>query len=536
MWANLRYPGLDVSSSSRSSLLRAFLASSVGTGLSRVLGLARELALANVLGAGMVMDAFVMAFTFPGMLRRFVADEGLTGALVPAVARAELEVGEEEARRLSGRVLTALVLAGVLLSAAGMLAAPWLVDLVADGFEGEKRDLTIQLTRVLFPFVLFVSLVSWCEGLLNHRDHFFIPKVAPGVVSAAVVAAAIWPPGREPLSIVWAVSWAVLAGGAAHLLICLPPLWRRWGLIRPRLDAMKDPRFVRVLTEMGKVAIIGVMAQVNTLVLRYIASHLEEGAVTWYWNATRLVDLAQGIIAVGVGSALLPTISRAVAAKDGEGFRDAFSSAARLAGALLIPAAAFILVLPGPTVAFLYRHGAYTMADVNQTASALQMLVPFMLALAGIQIVKKPFFALERRGALIGVGLVGVGLTAGLGLWLAPQMGVDGLSLALSLSVTAQLLVYLFLLRKMVPGGVGLTTLSISLAKMLVASIPAAAVGWFIAGLGAWSDGPTIHNGLVLGAAGLAGGAIYAAAALAMGIESVRTIAQRLTSRFRRRG
>ena len=508
----------------------------MGTGLSRVLGLARELALANVLGAGMVMDAFVMAFTFPGMLRRFVADEGLTGALVPAVARAEQEDGEAEARALSGRVLSALILAGVVLSAAGILAAPWLVDLVANGFEGEKRELTIQLTRVLFPFVLFVSLVSWCEGLLNHKDHFFVPKLAPGLVSAAVVFAALWPPGRDRGSIVWAVCWAVLVGGAAHLLICLPPLWRRWGVIRPRLDAMADPRFRQVLTEMGKVAIIGVMAQANTLVLRYLASHLEEGSVTWYWNATRLVDFAQGIIAVGVGSALLPAISRAVAREDGADFRASFSSAARLAGVLLIPAAAFILVLPQPTVALLYRHGAYTMADVEQTASALQMLVPFMLALAGIQIVKKPFFALERRGALIIVGIIGVGLTTGLGLWLAPRMGVDGLALALSLSVSAQLLVYLFLLRRMVPGGLGFGALLVSLTKMAVASVPAAATGWFIAGMGDWTAGPTLGNGLVLAGAGLAGGTVYAVAAFAMGIESASRIAGRIRGRFRRRG
>ena len=520
----------------QSSLLRAFFASSVGTGLSRIFGLARELALANVLGAGMVMDAFVMAWTFPGTLRRFVADEGLTGALVPAVARAEQEEGEESAIALSGRVLTALVIVSALLSLAGVLSAPWLVDIVADGFVGEKRDLTITLTRVLFPFAIFVSLVSWCEGLLNHRDHFFVPKLAPGLVSAAVVLAAMWPPGRDPLSVVWAVCWAILAGGAIHLAVCLPPLYKRWGVIRPRFDAMADPRFRGVLREMGKVAVIGIMAQVNLLVLRYIASHLQEGAVTWYWSATRLVDFAQGIIAVGVGSALLPAISRAVVAQDGDAFRETFSSAARLAGAMLIPAAAFILVLPEPTVAVLYRHGAYTMDDVRQTADALQMLVPYMLALAGIQIVKKPFFALERRGELIAVGAFGVALTAWLGLWLAPMMGVQGLSLALSLSVSAQLLGYLVLLRRMVPGGLGFTRLLASMLKMTVATIPAALAGVFLASMGNWEEGPSIGNILALSGALIAGGSLYAAAAMLLGIESVRRIFKRLTDRFTSKG
>lgn len=511
------------------------MASSVGTGLSRVLGLARELALANVLGAGMVMDAFVMAFTFPGMLRRFVADEGLTGALVPAIARAEAEEGEEEAKALAGRVLMALIVGGVVLSVAGIFAAPWLVDWVADGFKGEKYTLTVGLTRLLFPFVAFVSLVSWAEGLLNHKNHFFVPKLAPGLVSASIVLAVLLWRDSTAINIIWAVCWAVLIGGAAHLVICLPPLFKRWGLIRPRLDAMADTRFRRVLTEMGKVAIIGIMAQINTLVLRYLASHLEEGAVTWYWNATRLVDFAQGIIAVGVGSALLPAISEAVADGDGQRFRDSFSGAARLAGALLIPAAVFIAVFPIPCVALLYRHGAYNLIDVSFTASALQLLVPFMLALAGIQIIKKPFFALERRGALIGVGVFGVALTAGLGFYLARIFGVDGLALALSISTTAQLLAYLVLLRRIVPGGLGLGRLGLDILRMGAATLPAVASVWFIIQQGIWAHGPTLNNILIMAISGIVGGIVYTAFASLFGVGELRQIQARLLKRFRSR-
>ena len=517
----------------RRSLIRAFMASSVGTGLSRILGLARELALANVLGAGMVMDAFVMAFTFPGMLRRFVADEGLTGALVPAIARAETEADADESLALAGRVLAALIAAGLVISLGGILLAPWLVDLVADCVTGEKYTLTVQLTRFLFPFVTFVALVSWAEGLLNHRGHFFVPKVAPGLVSAAMVMAVVWTHGGTALDVVWAVSWAVIIGGAIHLIVCLPPLWSRWGVIRPRLDLRSDPRFMRVLNEMGKVAIIGVMAQVNTLVLRYIASHLQEGAVTWYWNATRLVDFAQGIIAVGIGSALLPAISTAAAEGDGQQFRSAFTGAARLAGVLLIPAAAVILFFPEPCVALLFRHGAYSWMDVSQTASALQMLVPFMLALAGIQIIKKPFFALERRGVLIGVGGFGVLLTGGLGLWLAPVMGVDGLALALSISTCAQLLAYIGVLQRSVEGGLGLGGLFADVGRMLAATVPATGLAWLCMSLGEWRLGPTVWNGAIFGSSMLLGGLVYAAMVTVFGIGELRSVLERVASRLR---
>jgi putative peptidoglycan lipid II flippase len=283
---------------------------------------------------------------------------------------------------------------------------------------------------------------------------------------------------------------------------------------------------------MGKVAIIGLMAQVNTLALRYLASQLVEGSVTWYWNATRLVDFAQGIIAVGVGSALLPAISDAVARNDGDGFRSAFSGASRLAGSLLIPAAAFILFFPVPCVAVLYRHGEYSWADVEQTASALRMLVPFMLALAGIQIVKKPFFALDRRDALIGVGVFGVGLTVGLGMWLAPMMGVEGLALALSVSTCCQLLAYIALLARIVPGGLGLGHLMKDSVSMGISTLPAVAIAWFIIGQGSWVQGPTVTNFGVLAGAAVTGGLIYIGMAGILGIREVRELTQRIRRRL----
>ena len=171
---------------SEGQIARGALFSGIGTVGSRVLGAVRDVAIANVLGAGLASDAFWVAFTVPSIFRRFVADEGLTGALIPAVAEAEEEEGQEAARGLAGAALVTLVVAGFVLCLAGWVAAPLLVRLCAWGFvdNPEQFDLCVRLTRWMFPFVLFVSLVSWCEGLLNLRGHFFVPKLAPGVVSA----------------------------------------------------------------------------------------------------------------------------------------------------------------------------------------------------------------------------------------------------------------------------------------------------------------------------------------------------------------
>lgn len=518
---------------SRRSLARAFLSSSLGTGLSRFLGLFRELAIARVLGAGTATDAFYMAFTIPSMFRRFVADEGLTGALIPGVAEAEEQEGTEPARRLAGRVLAFLLAVGALVCLLGILGAPWLVDLFASGFRDDPRKyaLTVSLTRILMPFVVFVSLVSWCEGLLNHRDHFFVPKLAPGLVSAAMVVAVFWPGSSEPMQVVYTLAAGVLVGGAVHLAVCVPPLVRRWGTVRPRLGFRLDPRFRRLVREMGKVALIGIMAQVNVIVLRNLASALETGSVTWYWNATRLVDFTQGIIAVGVGSAMLPAVARAVAGEDWGAFQEVFRRAVLLAASLLLPAATLVALLAFPLVAVLYRHGAYRLADVHETASALQLLVPYMLALAGIQIVKKPFFALNRRNALLAVGAVGVVTTWGFGRLLCPRLGVDGLALALSLSTVTQLVLYLVVLQRISEGHLALGRLLGPLGRMAVACAPAGAIAWGIGGLGSWEAGPTPATFGLLAGMGVAGGGVYLGMAHVLGVQEVRDV----FSRFARR-
>jgi putative peptidoglycan lipid II flippase len=176
-----------VTGNRRSKIFGASVVSALGTGLSRVLGAARDVTIGHIFGAGRASDAFWMAWTIPSLFRRFVADEGLTGALIPAVARAEQEVDTREARRLANGALLALLVAGAAICVVGILGAPLLVRLIAPGFsdDPEKLALTISLTRWLFPFVVFVSLVSYCEGLLNYRGHFFVPKLAPGIVRSA---------------------------------------------------------------------------------------------------------------------------------------------------------------------------------------------------------------------------------------------------------------------------------------------------------------------------------------------------------------
>jgi len=513
-----------------SGFLRAFLASVLGTGLSRVLGAVRDITVARFLGAGAGSDAFWIAFTVPNVFRRFVADEGLTGALVPAVARAEKEEGTEAARRLANAALTVLLLANLVLCVAGWFGAEPLVKAFAYKFieDPDKFDLSVRLTRWMFPFVAFVSLVSFSEGLLNHRGHFFVPKLAPGLVSACIAAAALLL-GTSFERPEYALAVGVLVGGAVHLLVTLVPLFTRWGAVGLSLS-LGSARFRRLARELGKVVLIGVFAELNILVLRQLAAALGDGAITRYWYATRLVDLSQGIVAVGIGSALLPRVSQAVAAGDDEGFRESFGYALRLAAFLLLPVAVVLLTFAEPITAVLFRHGRYTYEDVQWTSATLMVLVPFLLSVAGINIVKKAYFALDDRNTVLAIGAAGVGLTALLGWWLIGRYSIVGLAAALSVSVALQLVAYLVVLRFKLGTALGLGRLVAPLVRIAIAAAPGGVVLALLAPLGEWSAGPASVRNLALLAGGLLGaGGLYLVLAWLLRVEELRG----LKARFR---
>jgi putative peptidoglycan lipid II flippase len=517
--------------SDRSRFLRAFASSALGTALSRVAGAARDMALSRLLGASASADAFWIAFTVPNVFRRFVADEGLTGALVPAVARAEAEEDEAAARQLADRLLGAMLLANAVLVVVGMLSAEWLVKAFALSFteDPDKFALTVEMTRWLFPFVAMVSMVSFFEGLLNHRGHFFVPKIAPGLVSGGIVASA-WGLASSFEEPAHALVVGVLAGGLVHVLVHIPVLARHWGPLRPALG-WSDPRVRAVLHELGKVVAIGVFAQINILVLRQLAAAIGDGAITRFWYANRLVDLSQGIIAVAIGSALLPNISSAIAAQDWDTFRAALVHALRLAAFLLLPAAAVLLLFAEPMTAVLFGGGRYTHADVVATAEAVQLLVPFMLAVAAINLLKKVFFALDDRTTLLWVGGFGVTITAVLGWALVSDYGVTGLAMALSGATAAQLLAYVVLLRRELGARLGFGDLVSPLGRMGLATVPVGGALVLAGGLGDWSAGGSVGNwAIVLGGLGVAAVA-YLATAWVLGIEELTTVVGRLRRR-----
>ncbi len=513
----------------KEGLLKAFFAAVFGTGFSRIFGAVRDIAIAHVFGAGIVTDAFWVAYTVPSVFRRFTADEGLTGAIIPMVSQEEQERGYDDAKKLMDTAFTALIAAVFIITVGGILAAPALVKIFAYGFSKrpEQFELTVRLTRWLFPFVIFVSLTSYCEGLLNHRKHFLIPKLAPGIVSITLTVFALYLTGFFS-SPVYALAAGLLVGGALHFVVQIPMIIIKWGIPKPAAH-FRSSRFRLFLKEMGKVVLIGIFAQINIVILRLLASILEPGSVTYYWNANRLVDLFQGIVAVGIGSGLLPAISKDLAMKDWLSFRNDLFYTFRFAFFLLIPAAFGLAAFGLPVVSLLFRHGNFSAQDMTTTAAVLCYLIPFFLAIAALNIIKKAYFAMDDRNTLLKIGFLGILLTAGLGLQFVRISGIKGLAMALSISTVIQASLYFIILGRRLKEHLSFKELVPPMLRIVLASIPVYIVLKWLTGMGRWDAGPADMTNVIVGITGpAAGAAVYYVFARLLKIKEMDDIANRM--------
>ena len=316
-------------------------------------------------------------------------------------------------------------------------------------------------------------------------------------------------------------------GGLLHFLVCVPMVRKKWGPFRINTSIWSNPQFRTMTNELQKVVAIGIFAQLNIIVLRNIASELPTGSITQYWYANRVVDLSQGVIAVAVGSALLPYISKAAKDQDWQAFEDYCVQSIRIAACVLLPAAGLIFVLSDPIVFTLFKNGEFSEEGASKTAETLVCLIPFMLSVAGINILKKPYFALNRRDLLMAVACLGLLLTLALGWFFAfyLNLGVQGLGLGLSASTFLQFVVYLVLLYSVIGASIGVQHLVMPLFKMLICVVPAAGIAWGISLLGSWSEGFSILNFIILGAATSIAMVVFFSCAWGLGVrQEVNTI------------
>ncbi len=416
--------------------------------LSRITGLARESLKATVFGAGVQMDAFEAAFRLPNILRRLFAEGAFAQAFVPIFAEYRRQRGQEETRALAGRVGTLLAVVLLVVTIIGVLAAPWLVYALASGFATTpgKVELTADMIRIVFPYLLFVSLVSLAGGVLNVYRQFAIPAFTPVLLNVSIIGAALLlaPYCDPPIK---ALAWGVLIGGIAQLALQLYPLARIGMLWRPRFD-WRDDGVRRVLVAMGP-AVLGVSAaQVSALINTQLAAALGDGRISWITYADRLMEFPSALLGVALGTVLLPSLAKLHADAKPDEYTSLLDWGLRLAFMLALPAAVALWVLAIPLVSTLYQYGRFNVNDVLQTRTALLGYSVGLLGLIVVKILAPGFYARQVMTTPVKIAFVSVLVALAFALILMRPLGHAGLTLSTSIGACLNAGLLFWFLRK----------------------------------------------------------------------------------------
>lgn len=379
-------------------LYRAFATVGGLTLVSRIMGFMRDIAFAALLGAGPVAEAFVVAFRFPNLFRRWFGEGAFNAAFVPLFAKKLEGEGREAARRFSEEAMAGLVFLLLVLSAIAMIAMPLLMYVLAPGFAATpaKFDLTVAMSRIAFPYLLCMSLVALLSGILNSIGKFVESSAVSIVLNLTLIAAMAlaWGLGhRNDGAAGLIMAWGILAAGVLQLLLLLWGAWRN-GLL-PRLRWLRLTDDVRQLVRLGVPGIVaGGITQINIVIGGMIAS-MQAGAVSWLYYADRLYELPLAMVGIAIGVVLLPDISRHLRAGDQAAVLDSQNRSLEFAMLLTVPAAVALAVIPHEIIRVLYERGAFTASDTSNVATALGLFALGLPSFVMIKVFSPAFFARE---------------------------------------------------------------------------------------------------------------------------------------------
>ena len=424
------------------SLFKAASTVSLLTLVSRITGLVRELLMASVFGVSAMTDAFNVAFRIPNLFRRVLGEGAFSQAFVPVLAATRAEEGDDGAKALIDHVGTLLAWTLVLLCIAGVLGAPWMVWAMASGMKQSPQgfDAAVTMTRWMFPYIGFMSLVALAGGILNTWKKFAVPAASPVLLNIALILSiTLGAPlfARHGIEPIYAQAAGVMLGGLLQLGIQVPALLRlgllprigvRWSAIRA---AWADPTTSKVARLMLP-ALLGVsVAQVSLLINTQIASHLATGSVSWITYADRLMELPTALLGVALGVVLMPQLASARAKQDDERYSAMLDWGLRLVVVLSVPCMVALLVFAKPLVAVLYHYGAFADRDVQQTTLALAGYGVGIVGIVAIKVLAPGYFAKHDMRTPMLIAVAVLVLTQMMNLVLVPYLQHAALTLSI---------------------------------------------------------------------------------------------------------
>lgn len=507
------------------SLFRSAATVSSLTLLSRISGLVRDILIARAYGAGALTDAFWIAFRIPNLLRRLFAEGAFSQAFVPILGAVKAEHGEERVQQLLDRVAIVLTMVLMAVTVLGILAAPGIVYLIASGLDSTDGsggyDAAVTMTRIMFPYILCMSLVAFASGVLNTWRRFAVPAFTPVLLNISMIAAALWlAPHIEPA--VYSLAIGVMIGGVAQLAVQWAALARLGVLPRWRstaVEAWRDTTVRRIGKQMIP-AILGVsVAQISLLINTNIASWLPSGSVTWLSFADRLMEFPTALLGIALGTVLLPSLSRAHADNSLDTYSRLLDWGMRLTLLLGLPAALGLAMLSEGMVATLFHYGEFKASDVMQTQTAAAAYAVGLIGILSVKILAPGFYAKQDIRTPVKIAIFVLIATQLFNLVLVPWLNHAGLALSIGLGATLNALALLrgLLKRGIYQPGPGwlryLWRLPIALAAMAAVLYAANLhIDWLAMQLHPWM------RALLLAGVGLAAAAAYFGTLLASGL------------------
>jgi putative peptidoglycan lipid II flippase len=513
----------------------AFLVAT-GIFLSRVAGLIRDRVFAHYFGNSDAADVFKAAFRIPNFLQNLFGEGVLSASFIPVYARLLAQDDKEEARKTAGAVAALLALSTSILVLIGVLAAPWLIDAIAPGFHGEKRELTVLLVRILFPGAGLLVASAWCLGVLNSHRRFFLSYTAPVLWNIAMIAGMIaFGAGRTQTSLVVITAWASVVGSALQVLVQLPVVLKLLGGLK--LSFAHQAEHVRtVIRNFVPVFISRGVVQISAYVDAFLASWLPTGAVAALAYAQTLYTLPVSLFGMSVSAAELPVMSGAVGGADEVAslLRTRLNAGLRQITFLVVPSVAGFLVLGDVIVAAIYKSGQFKQSDVMYVWGILAGSTVGLLASTLGRLYSSGFYALRDTRTPLRFAVLRVLLTSALGylaalplprlLGIEPRWGVAGLTISAGVASWVEFT----LLQRGIRQRIGQVGVPMGfLAKVWVAALVAAAVGrGLLILLG--TRGPILTAAIVLGMYGI----VFFALGMAMNLPEAQALTKTLTRKF----
>jgi putative peptidoglycan lipid II flippase len=508
----------------------------VGILVSRFLGALRDVVIAATFAVGLT-DAFFMAFTIPNALRVLFGEGAASGAFVPVLTEAREREGNARAATVFGGLMRMMVPILVLVTLLGIVFASPVVLAYASGFDAERFELTVEMTRWVFPYIFLMGVAALVTAALHSRKSFTAPALSPALLNVALVLACLLAvPALHALGLpAWyALAGGVLLGGVLQVAAQWPALRRLgFGLLAP--GSLRDPYVRKAMRLLAPLLLSLGVYQLNLIFSRQFASHLGRGPVSWLWYAQRLVEIPQGMFALAIASAALPSLSEIVARGDREQGLELFRATLRMTLFVAIPSTVALAVLALPIVAVLFGHGAFSSTDVQETAYALVFLAAGIWAIAAVRTVVPMFHAHNDTKAQVVASLMNLVVFATASWLLMGSMRHAGLTLATSLAGVAQLGVLLALLRRRT-GRLGLGRVVAASLRMGVASAVMGGVLFALTFSRPWlTDAMAPVQLLLLTLSLVLGGLSYLGVAHVLGVEEASTFTRGVLRRVRRK-